>query len=240
MSVQFDATVSTTPKLQVALTGIGSNGVTVGGWYYHTASRSLGRIFNFALSTTNYVCWGFGTTANQLRYVTTGPETAGATLTVNNWYYVAQVWTPTTGTDDVGYHGSLTAASLTALSAANGDTISGSWVLQLGNDAFNSSLNGRLCNVKLWNNSLTAAEVQAERWSWHPQRTTDLWGWWPLDGNGNIQDYSGNGRNLTLTGSPTEAAGPPVAFDAPVRAAYTYTPASATPSSQAFFAMMAA
>ena len=68
-----------------------------------------------------------------------------------------------------------------------------------------------LALVKVWNATLTAAEVQNEMNSYRPVRTTSLLLWSPYDDGTSARDYSGAGNHGTVTGA-LQVAGPPVSF----------------------------
>ena len=70
---------------------------------------------------------------------------------------------------------------------------------------------GRVAHVKMWNASLSEAELYRELWSARPRRLSDLVCWSPLISD--YKDYSGSGA-WTLSGSGTYADGPPVGWGA--------------------------
>src|SRR5690606_31891259 len=67
-------------------------------------------------------------------------------------------------------------------------------------------INGRTAHVRVWAAALSQAELEAEMASATVVRTANLWGDWPLDGDAN--DISGNGRNLTASGTVAWVDGP--------------------------------
>ena len=188
-----------------------SGSVTICGWYYHNAPRTFGTIFGLMNSTTSYDYAGFSTTSSMLYHITTGPETAGPTLTIGQWYYIALVWNAATGTDDQVWYAAAASSSMTGMTLTDSpDTLGTGWTFRIGNNAFNDSLNGRVANVRVYSAALTQAELEAEKPAAEPVRTADLYAWYPLDGTGDITDHSGNGRDLTATGTLTTESGPPV------------------------------
>jgi hypothetical protein len=81
-----------------------------------------------------------------------------------------------------------------------------------------SSFNGRLSYIKLWDATLTADEINAERFTVLPKRYANINGWyptWPGTGERN-KDYSGLGRDWTEGGTLTDEDGPPASWGAPV------------------------
>ena len=81
----------------------------------------------------------------------------------------------------------------------------------IGNDGFGSVWNGSIAAVKVWNAVLTQAELEAEMTEYAPQRTANVWGAWKFDNGPQTTDDSGNGRTLTMAGTPvTDTSGPPI------------------------------
>jgi hypothetical protein len=148
-----------------------------------------------------------GTTA---RYISTGPEvSSGFAMTVGAWHYTALVYTQTTGTDNVIYI-STGFGTLTPTSGGGSDALTSTWMLRLGGDVFGFWLNGRLGAVKVWGAALTSSELIAERATHAVVRTADLWAHYPFDNGPSTTDASGNGHTLTVLGTPTTEAGPPI------------------------------
>jgi hypothetical protein len=87
--------------------------------------------------------------------------------------------------------------------------------ITLGNNAASEGLDGRMAAVKIWDGyDMTQAEIRTEMRSYVPVRHANLHGFWPLLSTADDEvDYSTGGRNLTVVGTPTNAAfGPPVAW----------------------------
>jgi hypothetical protein len=77
-----------------------------------------------------------------------------------------------------------------------------------------------VAGVKAWDATLTAAEIERERCVLRPIRTADLHLWTPMLASSSAsdaaKDYSGNGRDWTVNGSPTITDGTPVGWGAPI------------------------
>lgn len=82
----------------------------------------------------------------------------------------------------------------------------------IGNDGFDDYGDSAFAHIKIWDAVLTSAEFWQEMHSIRPQRTANLHLWTPLWTASDANDYSGNGRNWTVTGSPTTEDGPPVSW----------------------------
>lgn len=65
-------------------------------------------------------------------------------------------------------------------------------------------------NVKVWTVPLTPDELLQEAPSFYPVRRSSLYLWTPLfPGTGREKDWSGNGRDWTLSGTETDEPNPP-------------------------------
>lgn len=91
----------------------------------------------------------------------------------------------------------------------------GTTVLRYGTNSA-STLDGRVANVKIWTASLTAAQIVQQRNMWRPVVTANLLYWHPLDDGVLAKDYSGNGKDGTVTVA-TQISGPPLSMGQPIR-----------------------
>lgn len=231
MGVRFDAA---NEEFTRSAAGLGGFDITIASWVCIDVDRNDYSFFYSLQGGANTIAFGTGSDGTTTRVITNSHETACPAFTVGTWYYTALVYTVTTGANNTAYTGAYTAATLTATTAAGNDVVDDSQTFYL---ATTGSLNGRLHNVKVWAAALTAAELEQERWSHLPQRTSNLWAWYPLDGNNEV-DYSGNGRTLTAAGTPTTAHGPSVSYGAPVLP--THLAAAAAAVNSGFLALMGA
>jgi hypothetical protein len=156
----------------------------------------------------------------------TSGSTGSFTPGLGTWHYVAWVSgaAATANANQLWYSlagaGSLTSAVQTTSAAA--------WTpdrIRVGMDwSTGDWLNGGLYNWKIWSGGtpLTSTQLLAERDSYAPVITSNLWAHYPfLDASTAADDISGNGRTLTVTiagttenggGAPPGApsAGPPI------------------------------
>jgi hypothetical protein len=80
-----------------------------------------------------------------------------------------------------------------------------------------ASHDGRIANLKIWNDHVSAAEAQLMYRSWRPHKTANLLLWAPYDDAVVAADYSGNGNVGTVT-TATQIEGPPKEMGFPVMA----------------------
>lgn len=81
----------------------------------------------------------------------------------------------------------------------------------VGNASTFGFIDAKFALVKLWNATLTAAEIAQEYTSYRPARTSNLLLWSPYDDGTSARDYSGSGNHGTVTGA-LQAQGPPVSY----------------------------
>ena len=130
----------------------------------------------------------------------------GAALTNDVWYFVACTVNGTTGNL---YRGTETGAVTNGSGTITAQDASPSSLILCRSQG--GTVNFDLARVRLWDAVLSAAEIEAERASVNPVRTSNLTASWKLDSTANkLLDSSGNGRDLSAPGAgPWEAvAGP--------------------------------
>lgn len=157
-----------------------------------------------------------GTTLHSGSYTSWTLSTVGSiTLTPGVWYNVALV---RYGAADCRmFCDAVQIGSAHTNNQSGGDPTTfmgiGSW-----NAAFDFA-DIRIANAKIFNRSLTVAEIAAEHAKMQPASSTNLWAWYPAVSNSLAAarlDYSGNGRHWTAGGTPTIEDGPPIGWGAPV------------------------
>jgi hypothetical protein len=126
-------------------------------------------------------------------------------LAINTWYHTAGVRNGTT--KRIYLNGAQENTSTNADAMGTGFTIG-----QDGNTSGRASgFTGRIAAIKVWKAELTAAEIANEMRQVLPMRTTNIAGFYPwLSTSDDEIDFSGNAATLTVTGSPTNADGPPI------------------------------
>lgn len=78
----------------------------------------------------------------------------------------------------------------------------------LGGTYYATGRNARFCYVKIWDAALSLSELQAERVTGSPVRTSNLNRYHRLETNTDTSDYSGNGRTCVIDGATTEGTEP--------------------------------
>ncbi len=145
------------------------------------------RSWNFGMNTVN----SFGT----YLWTTTGVANvmSPASLLPNQWNQVAFVYNGTyLALYQNGVFSAKTPKSGTILSNPSVPIAIG------GSEVSSNSFNGMISNVQMYNNSLSAGQLQQlykRGMSGTPVMGANLIGWWPLDGNAN--DYGPAGNNGT-------------------------------------------
>jgi len=140
-----------------------------------------------------------------------------SSISLNTWQHLAMVRYA-----DNDHQGFLNGISkITETVAIDPRTVGGLAIGSTGAGSPGEWFDGRVAYIKIWTAALTAAEIQAEMLSAFPKRTADLYGYWPLyeSGASSVKDYSGNGRDFTVSyyGTlPTTLPGPNVGWGAPV------------------------
>ena len=179
-------------------------------------------------ASSNYAFIGTWSDGTQSRFFTSGVEQNGPAMTIGDWYFFAYNFTNGTNTK-AAYAAHVNDANVTDYSFTANANIPASGTLILGNTGFGDWMNGTLMAVKVWSGvALSQAEFEAERWFITPQRTDNLYAWYPLDdGVISTTDYSGNGRTLTAAGTPTVDDNPPITRYRKVKG--LYVPAGGAP-----------
>lgn len=98
-------------------------------------------------------------------------------------------------------------AGVQILSVAQSQDAAAATAFTVLSTLFGSWWDGDVEAVAVWEQVLDAAEVLADVDYLEPQMTTDLWAFWPLSTGTDVTDASGNGRDLTIVGTPTTVAG---------------------------------
>jgi hypothetical protein len=187
---------------------------TVTFWYYHinTGGGSNNYYWNLFKLTdgTDYRQLYYNQTSDRigLEWDTSQYQAIIDSITNNTWYFCAMTCTGVASGDIDAWADTRDVypmASATSDSAATAITPTS---MELSSNTSTNFLNGRLAAVKIWDAVLTASEIEQERYSYIPKRTSNLNLFSPLIDN--VKDYSGNGRDWTETGTVLWEDGPPI------------------------------
>lgn len=189
---------------------------TVCWWYKWNTDTPPNTMFNIDNGTSNYlyvqkfsalqtdIWWNIGGTSNQFTFLT---------FSTGTWYFMALT---VNGTSINGYYAPAGTNTLTNVSGS----ASGAWFtpsnMVFGDSVFTSEqCDGQQQNMMMWTATLTQQELEQQMKTFRPQRYTNLHAWYPqLPGSGErARDYSGNGYNMTETGTITDAEPyPPISW----------------------------
>lgn len=184
---------------------------TVCFWIYFVADRAAASIFflDSNIAGTDGVALSSPISGAALRLEITTfvggvpTENTGSLLSTATWYHMALT---RNGNSFKAYlNGNLDVSVTTSLSFT-------CEVIQWSTSTSGFWYNGRIQAAKFWTAELSQSDIRQEMWSQTPQRTNNLWGWWPMLSVTDLVDYSANGRDLTAGNSPTSESGPPVAW----------------------------
>lgn len=148
---------------------------------------------------------------------TTGDIYGGSTVSKDTWHNLAitidasgNVAGYLDGVVDAGVTGTLV-SSIVATTFQLGHSIA-------GDNAPFSTVGASLGPVKIWNAQLNSTEIAAEQASYGAVRTSNLYGSWLVPNPTTLNDNSGNGHNLTRSGSSftTDTDPPPLGTNAAV------------------------
>jgi len=224
MAVRFDAT---TDRYETT-TGLPPTVYTAMCWYYISVDRNAYSLLWELQYNGRTVINSPYITASKAIEVWDGNQfkmtLQGATV---GWQRLALA--VGTGGDATLYHGTATGA----LALSSTTTLIGSAAtvdkLMIGNDPLDQWFNGRVAAYKMWNATLTQAEIEREFETYQPARTANLLRWHPFI-NAELVDYSGNGNTLTAGSTATATEdGPPIPWR-PARPWLIHVPAVGPPA----------
>lgn len=212
-AVRFDASGE---KYSRSASGLGASAFTRCCWVKLAADRNTySMVLGCDNAGGNYNSLGMlanGTQPGNLRNIGDGGVT-GVDFTVGTWYFLAD-WHPVGANTTGGWYWQTEGQStLNAFSSSVNGTndLADAWSFIIGNDGFNSWLNGSIAQVRAWAAVLTQAELLAEYHATSPVRTANLWAAYSFAAGPQTTDDSGNGRTLTAAGTPTlDSAGPTI------------------------------
>lgn len=109
-----------------------------------------------------------------------------------------------TGTTFKTFFASYADASIQHTTGTRSGTLTGHTRMIVGTDGYGEILNGDVAYLRMWTASLSEAELDAERWAASAVTTANLHLDTPLPSTADVADDSGNGRDWTVQGSPTD------------------------------------
>lgn len=126
-------------------------------------------------------------------------------MSVNTWYFCSIVWG--SGTCTARVSNEFGAWSTRVRSITNVSNLT-----ELGFGAtsnyFSEWFNGEVALLRAWSDQLSEAELEAERASEAPVKTSDLWGDWRCASQATVlTDSSGNGRDFDTIGGANHSDG---------------------------------
>lgn len=132
----------------------------------------------------------------------------GSALSTGTWYFVAATRNATSA---IGYLDGVQDIS------GNPGAVTGTpSALRFLQTEEGLRIDGKMTGARIWEAELTAAEIQQEMYTLCPNRFANLWAWYPMLTAADVEDMSGNARDLTAAGTLTTEDGPPVSWGAPV------------------------
>jgi hypothetical protein len=140
-------------------------------------------------------------------------DSAATTLinvTVGNWYFIGCTYFA--AATDFGYYTASVGSVTTEVTTSTaGGVVADSHTLRIGTTRTTNWLNGSVAAVKIWTAGLTKTEIDAERSTYSPVRTSNLWANYTFRNGPQTTDDSGNSRTLTAAGTlTTDTSGPPI------------------------------
>jgi hypothetical protein len=221
-----------------AINSVGLSGTsnTLAGWFRRDAAGTAGNnCIGYFGTSSNGLRLQMDTTANggDVRFMqTNGFNGSDSVFTVSDgeWVYVAvlqsagsfsgHAWRDTTGESRTSLGTNSTSSFTPDRYIIGGDSnVAPFWI----------PARGEYVHWRYWNAVLTTTELNAERLSATPVRTSNLVGSHPLANSTDTSDNSGNGNVLTITGTTdlTTGSGAPTSIGtggssvAPIVAYYT-------------------
>ena len=136
--------------------------------------------------------------------------TQASANTVGDWYFVGWTNNGTGANTYKTYVGGVTGA----ISSASGTRIAvgAPSRITMGFDAGSEFLDGAIAAAKMWEATLTASQIDKERYSQLADLRTGLHGEWPMFSVTDLSSRSAPVLTWTKTGSPTSTGQPPVRY----------------------------
>lgn len=154
----------------------------------------------FGNPANNMEIWACDSTAARV-----GPAATGGAWLTNTWHRVTIVIEGTTAGSNILLYADGSGTPLDTGTVGNANTYLAQRI-EIGNDVnSDNAVNVRSANVVVTNRAFTANEVVSRQALPFHRRAAGAWGAWTLDDDtaAGLRDWSGNGRNLTETGTMT-------------------------------------
>jgi hypothetical protein len=190
--------------------------LTVCMWICMRASQNYNVFFyiyladDYAHSLVLQTSWG--PNIDVLHMYSGGNYTPLFTMIPDNWYFVGFRTVPERWDPNVAFYSPAGGGSITYVDTTDCEAFSNGILSLLYNQIDFEWANGSIENVKIWNATLTNAEIEAEQWSHSPKRVADLILSAPLLNTNDIKNYAGTSLNLTKAGSNTTESGPAIGW----------------------------
>lgn len=184
-----------------------------------TATATVTSLFDYfqEVADSGSFSWvGFVTSSNgtTMTWYSGGTQSNITTITAGSWFWWAvrcnsttsdmRFWTPAGGI--------FTDSRSNTLSAGT------TGFFDIGAHKFNEPWDGPVCAVKIFTADITINELLQEQWTMVPKTVSKLHSWYPMlntVSSDAIKDFSGNSRNLTLSGATQPTAivdSPPISW----------------------------
>lgn len=161
---------------------------------------------------SNYLVIGYADNgANQFEISgTNGSSSFASSPTNETWFFWAMTCSGSGAGAFKGYWAYPTDTSFKTASTTGASFTPAT--LFLGNDTFGEYCNASYFAVKVWEAALTSDELWQEMESIRPHRYANLHIFSPLWDTSDLNDYSGNGKNWTGTGSISSEDNSPISY----------------------------
>jgi len=131
-------------------------------------------------------------------------------ISTGKWWHFCMTGAGTGASDMTGYLADVGDDDVEVLTLTGRSSTTGLLAIGTGNNSNDDNWNGRVAAVKIWSVVLTQDEIKQERYQILPFRAENLNTFLPMEiADGEI-DYSGNGNDMTVNGTPTTEDGPPI------------------------------
>jgi hypothetical protein len=184
-------------------------------WYYCLGQGGSSSTFNPIFTLSNSV----GSSYRMLHFSATGSDVHHGwsygsseilvSTSTNNWYFLGLTSSGTATGDQDAYGAGVSDSISTESNDGAADSFTEDTFAFSGADSTYWA-NCRIAAFKAWDAVLTQAEIEKERWTYIPQRESNIHMWSPLIDD--LTDYGPNGRDWTETGTVTYEDGPPISW----------------------------